>query len=281
MKTSALAFAALFVALSAAPTHAAPPKPPRQELLGGANKAATQQPEDAARIGALHEFAFERGALYAVSASPERITDIVLETGEALLSVSAGDTTRWIVGDAHSGTGPTGQAHVLVKPNAEKLATNLVIMTDRRVYHIELTSTGGPAMAEVSWRYPADLVLQNQPTTKPIVEARPVSPAELNFRYKISGDSPEWRPLQVFDDGRQVFIEMPDAIAKMEAPPLFVIGDEGEELVNYRVQGRCYVVDRLFAKAELRLGASWKKKTVRIDRTGPIADAAPAGGKHG
>jgi type IV secretion system protein VirB9 len=281
MKTSNLPLIILVAALAAGPVHAAPPKPLQKELLGGANKAATQQPEDAAQVGALHEFAFERGALYAVTASPERITDIVLEPGEALLSVSAGDTTRWIVGDAHSGTGPSGQAHVLVKPNAEKLATNLVIMTDRRVYHIELSSVTGPAMAEVSWRYPADLILQNQPAPKLTIETKPFSPAELNFRYKISGDSPEWRPRQAFDDGHQVFIEMPEAIAKMEAPPLFVIGDDGPELVNYRVQGSYYVVDRLFAKAELRLGANWKKKTVRIDRTGPLAEATPAGGKHG
>ena len=47
----------------------------------------------ASLVGALHEFAYERGALYAIQASPSRITDIALEPGEALLSVSAGDTT--------------------------------------------------------------------------------------------------------------------------------------------------------------------------------------------
>jgi type IV secretion system protein VirB9 len=38
-------------------------------------------------------------------------------------------------------------------------------------------------------------------------------------------------------------------------PPLFVVGpDGGNQLVNYRVRGIYYVVDRLFAVAELRLG---------------------------
>ena len=281
MKTSALILAlALSIAMAVGSASADQKKPPPKDLVGGANKAATKQAVDASLVGALHEFAYERGALYAITASPERITDIVLEASEALLSVSAGDTTRWIVGDAHSGTGPTGQAHVLVKPNAANLSTNLVIMTDRRVYHVELSSIVGPAMAEVSWRYPAELILQNQPQPKPVVEVPAFTPADLNFRYKISGDNPEWRPTKAFDDGHQVFIEMPEAIAKMEAPPLFVIGDEGAELVNYRVQGRYYVVDRLFAKAELRLGASWKKKTVRIDRTGPLA-LTGMGGKRG
>ena len=35
-------------------------------------------------------------------------------------------------------------------------------------------------------------------------------------------------------------------------PPLFVIGPAGgSELVNYRVNGNYYIVDRLFAAAEL------------------------------
>ena len=61
----------------------------------------------------------------------------------------------------------------------------------------------------------------------------------LNFRYRIEGDDPAWRPLRAFDDGRQVFIEFPSGIGQGEMPPLWVIGaDGGAELVNYRVRGR-------------------------------------------
>jgi type IV secretory pathway VirB9-like protein len=50
-------------------------------------------------------------------------------------------------------------------------------------------------------------------------------------------------------------------------PPLWVIGAEGgAELVNYRVQGRHMIVDRLFAAAELRLGEDPQQK-VRVVRT--------------
>ena len=51
-----------------------------------------------------------------------------------------------------------------------------------------------------------------------------------------------------------------------EAPPLFVIGENKQaELVNYRVQGRYYVIDRLISVAELRLGSK-KQEVVRIER---------------
>lgn len=61
-------------------------------------------------------------------------------------------------------------------------------------------------------------------------------------------------------------IEFPASIAQGEAPPLFVLDERGDAaLVNYRMAGRYYVVDRLFAQAELRLGAG-RQAVVRISR---------------
>ena len=89
--------------------------------------------------------------------------------------------------------------------------------------------------------------------------------SSLNFRYGIDGDKPEWRPLRAFDDGVRVFIEFPESVAQSELPPLFVIGSKGEaELVNYRFTGRYMIVDRLFARAELRLGGRKGQQKVRI-----------------
>lgn len=239
-----------------------------QSTVGAANDAALQGPREASLVGALHEFAYQMGALYSVQAAPQRITDIALEPGETLLSVSAGDTTRWIVGDARSGAGRATQVHVLVKPNSAGLSTNLLIMTDRRVYHVELRSVAGPAMAAVSWRYPDDLTLSGigGPIDQRLEEVAAGVPVEgLNFRYRISGDRADWRPLRAFDDGRRVFIQMPEGMEATEAPPLFVIGENGPELVNYRVRGRFYVVDRMFDRAEMRLGDR-RQRVVRIDR---------------
>lgn len=52
-----------------------------------------------------------------------------------------------------------------------------------------------------------------------------------------------------------------------------VIGPAGgSELVNYRARQNYYIVDRLFAAAELRLGDKHSEKRVRIVRT----DGRPA-----
>jgi type IV secretion system protein VirB9 len=82
------------------------------------------------------------------------VTDIALQEGEQLVGsgpVAAGDTVRWIIGDTVSGIGPAARVHILVKPTRPDLATNLVINTDRRTYHLELRATPSTYMASLSW----------------------------------------------------------------------------------------------------------------------------------
>lgn len=126
-------------------------------------------------------------------------------------------------------------------------------------------------MASVSWAYAQDQLIALRRQNAAADAATPVATGvdinALNFRYRIEGNNPPWRPLRAFDDGRQVFIAFPTGIGQGEMPPLWVIGPAGgAELVNYRIQGSHIIVDRLFAAAELRLGGEQQKK-VRIVRT--------------
>jgi type IV secretion system protein VirB9 len=239
-----------------------------------ANEAARVQPTRDGYINAVQVYPFAAGALYQVYTAPGQITDIALQEGEQLVGsgpVAAGDTVRWIIGDTESGAGATKKIHILVKPTRPELTTNLVINTDRRTYLLELRSTEKTYMASVSWQYPQDQLIALRRQNAAAEAAQPVAAgidvANLRFRYRIEGDNPPWRPTQVFDDGSKVYIEFSRGIRQGEMPPLFVIGAEGRaELVNYRVRQNYYVVDRLFAAAELRLGGKGQEM-VRIVRT--------------
>ncbi|WP_395698461.1 P-type conjugative transfer protein TrbG [Methylocella sp.] len=240
-----------------------------------ANAAARVQPVRNGFINAVQVYPFSGGALYQVYCAPGQITDIALQEGEQLVGsgpVAAGDTVRWIIGDTESGSGATKKIHILVKPTRPDLVTNLVINTDRRTYFLELRSTEKTYMASVSWQYPEDQLIalrrQNQDAAHAAPIATGVDISALNFRYAIQGDNPAWRPLRAFDDGQKVYIEFPSGIRQGEMPPLFVIGPAGSsELVNYRVRQNYYIVDRLFAAAELRLGDKDSERRVRIVRT--------------
>ncbi|MBN9237226.1 MULTISPECIES: P-type conjugative transfer protein TrbG [Phyllobacteriaceae] len=242
-----------------------------EERVADANKAATQQPSKFGYVNAVQVYPFADGALYQLYAAPERVSDIALQPGEKLTAVSAGDTVRWVIGDTVSGTGGNQRTHVLVKPFAAGLTTNLVITTERRTYHLQLQSTEKTAMAAISWTYSEDQIIalrqRNARAEAALPVASNVALENIRFRYAITGDTPPWRPARAFDDGSKVYIEFPRRIDQGEAPPLFIVGpDGGNQLVNYRVRGNYYIVDRLFAAAELRLGNK-QQEVVRIART--------------
>lgn len=265
--------------VSASHTRQVPPTAARRSPasapegpVGAANRAARIEPEEAGFDNAIQRYAYREGALYQVYASPGQVTDIALQQGEKLVGpgpVASGDTVRWMIGDTISGAGEAARVHILVKPTRPDIATNLVINTDRRTYHIELRARPRVYMASVSWTYPADELIALRKSEQAAELAAPVTDGmaieRLNFDYRLSGDKPAWRPVRVFDDGRQTLVEFPADIAQGEMPPFFVIGEGGvAALVNYRVAGRYLIVDRLFEKAELRLGAGRRQQRVTI-----------------
>ncbi|UPG87283.1 P-type conjugative transfer protein TrbG [Luteibacter aegosomatis] len=253
--------------------EAAPVPEPADETVrvSKANAEARIAPTREGYVNAIQVWPYTDGALYQVYAAPGRVTVISLQPGEELVTVAAGDTVRWIVGDTSSGSGDELRINVLVKPIRSGLKTNLVITTSRRTYLLELTSTERAWMASVSWDYPRDRMLALQRQAQVAQAIAPVdtglSLERIRFRYAISGSNPPWKPLRAFDDGEKVYIQFPPGIAQGELPPLFVIGAQGDgQLVNYRFRPPYYIVDRLFGAAELRLGGDGGD-VVRIERT--------------
>ena len=259
----------------------APESADEKTRVARANQEARVAPSREGYVNAIQVWPYADGALYQVYTSPGRVTVIALQPGEELMTVSAGDTVRWIVGDTASGSGATLRVNILVKPTRVALKTNLVITTSRRTYLLELSSTSQTWMASVSWDYPKDRLLALRKQAQQAEASAPVETGmtleQIRFRYAITGDNPPWKPLRAFDDGERVYIQFPVGIAQGELPPLFVIGPQGDgQLVNYRFRSPYYVVDRLFGAAELRLGGT-KAQVVRIQRSDAVATRA---GRH-
>lgn len=279
---SLLAAAALALSSTAAPARVHKSKPEASVSakqgttdplvrIGRANATARVEPERSSYFNAIQQYGWAEGALFQIYTAPGQITDIALEIGEKLVGpgpVASGDTVRWIIGDTISGSGDAQRIHILVKPTRADIMTNLVINTDRRTYHLELRATTSTYMAGVSWVYPQDaLIALHKPAADQTGIVSAINVAQLEFGYRISGDRPDWRPIRVFDDGQQVFVEFDDSIKTTHMPPLFVLGPkDAAELVNYRVEGRFMIIDRLFERAELRLGSGKAGQHVRIER---------------
>ena len=258
------------IAAIAPPARVAPPAPrpcvstrrvrcpTPVDVLAAANGAARQQPIAGGFTEARHVYSYAPGAIYELYTNPSFISTVLLEPGETINAIASGDTSRWMVTETNGESEGEGRTIVLVKPQTFGLRTNIVLITDRRTYTIEASSSAGSAYsAQIAWSYPA---VQGE------AGAAIARPMNENYRVRtVHGVRPSWLPSRVYDDGRRTWLDFPESVGSADMPPLFVITPEGAELVNYRVQGRRYMVDRIFDVAELRFGTR-APIVVRIER---------------
>lgn len=220
-----------------------------------------------------------------VDCKPLRTTDIQLQPGETITDVALGDTERWMATPAASGDPRNPVPHLSLKPQTPGIETNLTIYTTKHIYHLTLRSRGSHAMQEVEFYYPDELLTamkeadsaaakSKQEAADPpgdsdnIVKVANVNPAALNFAYTVAGGNVAWKPIRAFDDGSHTYIQMPTGMKTSEAPALLVNAGSGTQMVNYRVEGNYYVVDRLFSDAILVSGVGRDQDRVTIRYSG-------------
>ena len=109
----------------------------------------------------LVTFAYGSGIPTVVCALLE-LTDLAFEKGESILSVQLGDSVRWNIESAISGSANDSVEHLIVKPLEASLKTSMLITTDRRTYHIRLKSTEADFMPAVVFSYPNSLKLPSK-----------------------------------------------------------------------------------------------------------------------
>lgn len=213
-----------------------------------------------------------------VVCAPLRVCIVEMEAGEKIVGEPhIGDAVRWNVAPALYGEGSEATALIVLKPQGPGLDTNMVITTDRRAYYLRLVSKPADYIARIAFAYPDDdqrrwqrHVLERraseEETSAKVLPAM-IAIEKMNFDYGVTGGTANIRPVRVFDDGAKTYIQMPPAIEHMEAPVLLVIGPDGKGIMtNYRVQQQTYIVDRLFDRARLVLGAGKKAQKVEISR---------------
>ncbi len=250
----------------------AKPESSGRTAIAEANAASRMRSRSDDFVGGVQVFAYQPGEVYEVWTAPLRVTTLTLPPGETIVAKAAGDTVRWQIGETTSGTGAAQQSHVLLKPLQRGLETNLVLTTNRRVYMLQLKSGPPDAFnAAVTWDVPpapvetaaTDVAAS---TSDPVVA--PAAPVDGRYRVSPQGRRPRWTPTAVMNDGVRTFITFPPDMQVDESPALLVVAANGQtQMVNYRQEGGVFIVDRVFDKAELRLG-DHHPQIVRIERLG-------------
>jgi type IV secretion system protein VirB9 len=216
-------------------------------------------------------------ALPTVICSPLYVCDIELQPGEVITrdGLIIGDPVRWLVTPGLSGGGSSQVTHIFVKPKDYNLVTSLIVTTNMRAYHIKLFSSDENWMPKVGFMYETDVEKEwdsyYQKTSKKLSDSAPSTSQKvaseniLDFDYEISGRA-SWKPVRVYNDGQRTYIEMPKDFSQGEAPIFNVISVDGaNQIVNYRLKGKRYIVDQIFKKAILAIGVGDEQTKVTIE----------------
>lgn len=205
--------------------------------------AAETVPPPGAVDARVREVEYRADEVYRVRGEVGYQLHLELEPGEHFEGLGAGDL---------GGIELVAQGrHLFLKPKAAPLATNLTVLTDRRIYHFEYRVAEAGAfesarerMYSLRFRYPAA-------TEAPVQAAPAAAPRVRNERYAFCGHR-TLRPLRVFDDGVQTFFEFG---ARAELPAIYVRGADGaESVVNFTVEGAGIRVHRVAERFVLRRG---------------------------
>ena len=278
-------------------------KPPHAELNAAAVSAAAVSHEWETGVATPTPgadgrviYVFGQGMPVMVCA-PLRVCAIELQAGEHLQSQpQIGDSRRWEITPVMSGSGIDVTPLLIVKPIEPGLETDLIVPTDRRTYVLRLVSDPTRFVSRLAFQYPgensvkwatfqaqqdaakrdADAIAEQERAKDKQAGVVPMADDAIDnlyFDYKLSGDA-ALRPERVLDDGQHTYLIYPNDGRFRELPTLLMVVNGKTELVNFRVDGSRYIVDRLFDKAVLVVGVGKKQTRVTITRATPYSGSA-------
>ncbi len=172
--------------------------------------------------------------LVQVQATPGYQVTIELGGDERIENVALGDNGAWAVTANRRGD------HLFVKPLQGGVTTNMVVVTDRRLYTFELSPLTGSIdqMAyAIRFRYP------------PAAGGGAMPMGAVAGYYTLRGDR-AIRPSALSDDGIHTYMQWPASTA---LPAVYAIdGDAHETLVNGAMRDGTYVIDSVAARLVFR-----------------------------
>ena len=175
--------------------------------------------------------------------------DLEFESGESFVSLAGGDLDGITYG--------TIDNHLVIKPRAAGVKTNLTVVTNRRTYIFDyVVSSGVPDINDdviYSLRFVYPGVSSGPSNNQQVAEdfSKSSDPASRNYDYWYCGE-PALQPVAASDDGIHTRLRFGP---RAEIPAIFIKSDDGaESLLNYSVDGGDIIIHRTARRLILRRG---------------------------
>ncbi len=219
---------------------------------------ATQTPQPLTTDHRLRIVAYDPNNVVTLHGNQLVQTSLQFSNAETIVGVESGDAVAWAIS-----INPNKPNLLFLKPTTEISDTNLSVITDKNIYHFQLTTASKhpkDITYNVRFTYPLEekkqLLAQYQETQRQknaLVTTVPTDPLHWNWNYSFSKRcSPALVPQHVFDDGKFTYFQFRP---QQDIPAIFVVDSQGKEsLANWRVQNHYVVVERTASQFSLRNG---------------------------
>ena len=193
-------------------------------------------------------------SIYEIYARKNYLTTLRLQDGEKIQFFAGGDTERWAIEESQGGKG--NRPVIFIKPSIEEeeddMLTNIIIVTDRHMYFLNIQLSEEKYNPLVEWRYPneAKIIREAQERNTTVIGTDDLT--KLNYGYNWNRNS-VLSPMQVFDNGEHTFIVLKDRTKEM--PAIYVKGVDGQiSFVTPKINGKYITIDRVTEEITLELG---------------------------
>jgi type IV secretion system protein VirB9 len=188
---------------------------------------------------------------------PLMLTDLELLPDENIISINSGDTSRWLFQSIATQSDDQLCFHVLIKPKEPNLKTNLIVVTDKHTYYVELVSQKISSSKKLLAFF--DPSINTSTTDLKLIDN------DYRIKEPIFQKTPNWLPHYIYNDGSSVFISIP--LLKSGVAPSFYVIDETarQNIVNYYLNDNIYQITQLFHKGLLVQGVGSEQKKLLIE----------------
>ncbi len=227
-------------------------------LVTAASAAALETPRRSTEDHRIQYVNYSADNVVRVNAANGYITTVIFAPDEKVTNYGSGYSTAWEFA--------TSNNQFFLKPKDKDGTTNLVVVTDQRIYSFDVHLVANPQNAtyKLTFRYPMDelanrvkagqeaYIKQRIDAADPDLEQRP----GLNFNYTMnfgaSEGSKRLAPQGVYDNGRFTYMKFK---ANTDFPAVYSVSSDGEAIINTHIENEVLVIHGVYPEYRLRTGS--------------------------
>jgi len=202
---------------------------------------SAQMPRALGTDSRIRHVLYSPNEVYEVKGSYGYETTIEFASDEVIQAILAGDSIAWQIVHVSN--------RLFLKPVEQNAKTNATIVTNKRTYYINLSTTPNKLISRMTYLVRFEYPKSPSPTSSGFTKA--IEPSQYNFSYELKKDKKSGL-IRAFDNGEFTYLQFKDLD---DLPAIFLIDENNNEsLVNYRIEGPYVVIERIANKFAFRRG---------------------------